>query len=435
MSYDLQDLFNKELSRIFANYLPKKIALAVSGGVDSVAMLYLCVNWAKEKEVELVVFCVNHNLRLQAKEEQTYVGQISKELGCKFIPLEIYGLDKNTSGIQEKARQERYDLMTRACREMGIYTLFTAHHKNDVIENYLFRKERKASILGLSTSHQTYRDDIRIIRPLINFYKQDLIAFLQVNNIKWYEDSSNECLDYSRNKIRAKLKNCSLEAIANIESEIRVNDELAKGLEKDLVAAIAEVVEISNFGVAILDNQRFKCLSNDVRIYLLNHVLTIVAGKSETPRYRGLVKLLELILGGEENKFTLHDCQVQVGSERCVIYKELSKITNAPVILKGGALWDGRFSFVFNTEDVSGYYIEKIMPGELKQIAKNDNFVRGFANYCGLLPKITFQTLPAIKNDKKIVAIPHIFYYDDLGLERKFKVLFKPIFVSRFTHF
>ena len=132
----IQSHFNKIFTKLLANEQPKKIAVAVSGGADSVALLYLVSDWASVYSAGLIIFTVDHNLRPESKEELLYVKELSADLGHEF-----YALSWDSGGskvaLQERAREGRYDVMSAKCHELGVDVLLTAHHFDDLMETYL----------------------------------------------------------------------------------------------------------------------------------------------------------------------------------------------------------------------------------------------------------------------------------------------------------
>lgn len=431
----IQNQFHLEFELLLKGSMPQKIAIAVSGGVDSVALSYLVSSFAKDKNIQVYIFSVNHNLRAEASEEISYVSDLSKKLGAEFFALS-WDCGGNKTALQERARSGRYDLMTKKCHEFGIDILLTAHHLDDMIETYLMRKEKKSGIFGLSSSCSFFHNNVRILRPLHHFPKAELIKYLEGQNIKWFEDKSNKSDLYERNRVRKKLAALSDFDKDIVIDEIRQVNERASGLNERLIQTMAESLEINNYGFATLDLDNIKNESNDgywdIKIQILNYILTIIGGKTNIPRFRNLENLLDKLQINNDFKCSLHGCIIKKKNNKLWIFREKSAIKLKKIKLNLSQYWDNRFQVTVNKNDAE-YYIEplnmleyidirdKIDLNELEQISDNNH-------------KLILFTLPVIKKLEKIVAIPHISYYDVFDLNA-INIVFRPNFISRFTHF
>ena len=145
----------------------KKIAIALSGGSDSMALLLLL----KTQNIPLHALTVDHHLRPESASEAAQVAAWCNALGVPHTTLH-WQHEKIESGLPEKARDARYALMFDWCREHHIQHLFTAHHLDDQIETMLFRLTRGSGLVGLSGMLPlTQRDGIFLHRPLLAFPK------------------------------------------------------------------------------------------------------------------------------------------------------------------------------------------------------------------------------------------------------------------------
>lgn len=424
----IQERFNNDFNHLLGER-PKSLAIAVSGGVDSVAMLFLASSWAQNSGAQLFVFSVNHNLRVQAADDVRYVEYLAKKLGAKFCALS-WSPGEDKSALQERARQGRYDLMTEKCRELGIDVLLTAHHFDDVLETYLMRKEKKSGIFGLSSSASYFHNNIRVLRPLFNFFKNELIEFLLEKNISWCEDASNQSDLYERNRARKKISALSVVDKANLVEEVKGVNEKALLLNEQLILAMAESLQVNNYGFAKIDLRRLDNFCQDVKIQIFNYALTVISGKVATPRFRNIEKLLEKITDFENMKSSLHGCVIKKKGSVMWIFREQSAIEDNVRLLNGKLYWDNRFLVKVGSRLAISHltfdeYVQIKDKIDLKNLAKiSDN------NH-----KLILFTLPVIKNLEKVVAIPHISYYDEFNLDEDLEITFRPRFISRFTHF
>lgn len=428
----LYEKFEYNINNLIGNFGLSKIAIAVSGGSDSVALLYLANIWAEKNNIELSVISVDHNLREQSKQETHYIQNISNSLNRKHYSLS-FDHQNNFSNLQERAREGRYDLMTNLCLELDILVLLTAHHEDDYVENFCLRLERNSGIFGLSSSNINWYNNIQIIRPLYNIPKSELVEYLVSHNIKWFEDESNSSNKYRRNIIRQKLAKGEDYIKADIIlQQLKINDLLDNKFKPELISAIAEAVKIFEYGFAFLDLVKFDKFSNEVKVQIINFLLIIISGQSRAARFYSVEPILKLITQDANFKNTLHGCVINRIQNELLIYREFGKkLPESKILLDKSVIWDNRFCITRNQE-TPNCFVTHLSLEDYKMIKKQLDLEPLKNLSCKNHNAILF-TLPIIKILEKVIAIPHISYYDnDMW---NFEVSFSPNFVSRFTHF
>ncbi|MCC8418771.1 MAG: tRNA lysidine(34) synthetase TilS [Rickettsia endosymbiont of Glossina mortisans submortisans] len=428
----LYEKFEYNINNLIGNFGLSKIAVAVSGGSDSVALLYLANIWAEKNNIELSVISVDHNLREQSKQETHYIQNISNSLNRKHYSFS-FDHQNNFSNLQERAREGRYDLMTNLCLELDILVLSTAHHEDDYVENFCLRLERNSGIFGLSSSNINWYNNIQIIRPLYNIPKSELVEYLVSHNIKWFEDESNSSDKYRRNIIRQKLAKGEDYIKADIIlQQLKINDLLDNKFKPELISAIAEAVKIFEYGFAFLDLVKFDKFSNEVKVQIINFLLIIISGQSRAARFYSVEPILKLITQDVNFKNTLHGCVINRIQNELLIYREFGKkLPESKILLDKSVIWDNRFCITRNQE-TPNCFVTHLSLEDYKMIKKQLDLEPLKNLSCKNHNAILF-TLPIIKILEKVIAIPHISYYDnDMW---NFEVSFAPNFVSRFTHF
>lgn len=179
----------------------KKVVLAVSGGVDSMSLLNCFLELKEDIDFDIVVCHVNHNKRKESIVEEEYITSFCKDRG---IVCFVKSIDfKDTKNFQEVARSKRYEFFYKVLEKVESNLLFFAHHLDDLAETIIMRIIRGTSLNGYSGFHKvSYFGDIKIIRPFINLSKDELYAYQKEKGFKYFNDSSNDLDDYTRNKIR-----------------------------------------------------------------------------------------------------------------------------------------------------------------------------------------------------------------------------------------
>ena len=161
------------------------LAVAVSGGADSVALLHLCDGWARSSGRDLLVYTVDHGLRPGAADDAAAVGRLAVALGRRHRVLTWVG-PKPSNGIQAAARDARYRLLADACARDRVAALALGHHLDDQAETLLHRIERGTGPDGLAGIPRTRRlGAVTLVRPLPDLPKERLIATCRAAGLGW----------------------------------------------------------------------------------------------------------------------------------------------------------------------------------------------------------------------------------------------------------
>ena len=186
-----------------------KIAIALSGGVDSIVLFHLLVTEYKDSYKQLVVFHINHGLREESYEEAEFVEKFVKDFDVKFYKeeLNMSDLERDSHTSEEMlARELRYQAFNKMAKLEGVTKLLTAHHKNDQVENILMRLLIGRSIdHSLAICEEIEMAGLTIYRPLLNSLKAELEEYAKEKNLHYYVDATNFDTDYTRNNIRHNI--------------------------------------------------------------------------------------------------------------------------------------------------------------------------------------------------------------------------------------
>jgi tRNA(Ile)-lysidine synthase len=188
-----------------------KILLAISGGVDSVAMIDAMFQIAYDLEFELIVCHFNHKLRgISADNDEKFVKLLASQYGIKFLSDsgDVKSFAKNHSqSIEQAARTLRYNFFERMANSHQVSYVMLAHTADDSAETVLINLLRGSGLTGLGgiPVQRTLGRKNQIIRPFIDFKKSELIAYVKTRKLKWNEDETNSLLNFTRNKIRHSL--------------------------------------------------------------------------------------------------------------------------------------------------------------------------------------------------------------------------------------
>jgi tRNA(Ile)-lysidine synthase len=183
------------------------VIVAVSGGPDSTAMLHLLRKLAPRWQLKLHVAHMDHGFRgEESRREAEWVASLADELGleCTVKHADVPALAAEAGGnAQELAREVRYAFLLETARRVGAGVIALGHHADDQAETILMKLIRGASLSGLSgMSPVSVRQGVKLVRPLLRIYKEEIVTFLQEHGYGYCEDSSNLTRKYARNRLR-----------------------------------------------------------------------------------------------------------------------------------------------------------------------------------------------------------------------------------------
>eukprot|EP01135_Chromosphaera_perkinsii_P010740 Nk52_evm19s2209 gene=Nk52_evmTU19s2209 len=210
----LRNSFLQSLKRLKLNNGPRRVAVALSGGADSMALTHLLSLHFEE----VLAFTVDHKVRPESGEEALEVGKRANQIGVKHKILPIEWEDASFGRVvsknQEMYRKIRYSLMIKECKRLGVSELFVGHHLDDRIETSVMRWSQCSGIYGIgSFKESSIVEDIwggygsiNLIRPFFGICKEEIYAYCRDKGIPWFEDPTNSMEIYGRNMLRKGLE-------------------------------------------------------------------------------------------------------------------------------------------------------------------------------------------------------------------------------------
>ncbi len=197
-----------DAKRLFADWkAAPAIVLAVSGGPDSVALMWLAARWrrAMARGPRLFAVTVDHGLRAEAAAEAREVKRLARALNVPHRTMRWRGTKPKT-GLPAAAREARYRLLAQVAQESGATHILTAHTRDDQAETLLMRLLRGSGIAGLAAmARETERDGVLLARPFLDISKSQLIATLKKANIGFADDPTNRDVNFTRPRLRTLM--------------------------------------------------------------------------------------------------------------------------------------------------------------------------------------------------------------------------------------
>ena len=196
----ITDNILSHFDKVLYNKKNDKFLLSVSGGSDSVLLLYLFIKYLKGDNERIIISYINHNLRNDSDIDESFVSILGSKLN---IETHIRHLNPNMmpkgASVESWARKGRYDLLKNIMIETGADWIITAHHANDQAETILMNISEKTGLFGLGGMKEINNN---IIRPLLPFSKAYLMNIVKKYSIPYMEDSTNSNNNHKRNFIR-----------------------------------------------------------------------------------------------------------------------------------------------------------------------------------------------------------------------------------------
>ena len=287
------------------------LAIAVSGGRDSLALALLSHGWAAARDGRAVGLIVDHGLRAESAAEAVATKEVLARHGIDGAILTWSG-EKPRAGLQEAARTARYRLLRDECRRRGILHLLLAHHADDQAETVAMRLARRSGPDGLAgMAALVDHPEVRLLRPLLDVSRARLTATLLARGVQWLDDPSNVDPRFERARLRAN--GCLVPANSadgGVERSVR---------DGKLARAAVDMLAFGPAGTAAIDRTGFARLGRDLQAKLLSRLIQAVGGREYPPRRERLARAVGRLCApldrgksGKGQDFTLSGCKLML---------------------------------------------------------------------------------------------------------------------------
>lgn len=380
------------------------IAVAVSGGADSMALALLAERWAGERDGRITALTVDHGLRAESPEEAHIVAGWLGARGIAHRILRWRG-DKPRTGKQAAARNARYALMQDWCRREGCLHLLVAHHRQDQAETYLIRLEAGSGPDGLAGMAAIFeRRHVRLLRPLLSVDKARLLATLRAQSQDWIEDPSNRDAAYARTRLRAGAG----PALEDGDNPCLPLGRRRAALEGETAELLARIAVVDGAGFCRFERIALAAADPGIARRALARMLVTVSGAVHAPRGKRLDLLMDALTGRQDFAArTLAGCRIVPYREKIVVCREPAAAGARVAVAGTGAYrWDNRFTLHLTGIEASG--------GEALEIARlgRDGWAQLGAAEPRLratpIPQPVRLSLPAVFAGARLLAAPHL---------------------------
>ena len=288
------------------------IAVAVSGGPDSLALMHLSNRYALNNNINLTVLSIDHGIRAESSKEIVWLKKVAKKNKINFYSTKLKK-KINSSNTLSKARTLRYEALSKYCNKKKIKFLLTAHHLDDEIENFLMRLIRGSGVKGLSSLKvkSKYKNTkLILVRPLLEYSKKSLVAYLSEQKQVYINDRTNYNNKYDRSRIRKLSQQLIHEGLSKVRfknvlknlksADTAINNAVSNYLE--------EQVKLNQKKILSFKSKEFIKLPEEIQHRVLVKLCRFAGKGNKVPRSRSVQELINSIVKEKSFKRTLNCC-------------------------------------------------------------------------------------------------------------------------------
>ena len=374
------------------------MAVAVSGGPDSMALALLSSHWVRSRGGEAIALIVDHGIRAESAAEaaEAAAGLSVRGIASRILP--VTGLCRGPA-LAERARQARYAALIEGCRKAGLLHLLLGHHAGDQAETLMIRALSGSGAAGFAGMPAlTELTSVRLLRPLLGIPPGRLRATLREFGMDWAEDPSNT--DRASLRVRLRLGLGDPDGVgagvaALVDAAQRAGQARAE-TSADLAAELAAICRVHAEGFIVLNADRLSAGA-------LTAIIRTISG-ADFPPSPGPVGQLAANL----QPATLGGVRIMLAGRLgpgFLIVREAAAM-QAPVAAIPGAIWDHRFRL--------GHQAQPAPNTQLGALGPDAARLRDLSP----LPAVILQTLPAIRDQGRLVAVPHLGQPDEIICDR-----------------
>jgi len=394
-----------EFEQLMARFAPFEadphLAVACSGGGDSMALAVLADRWVRARGGNVTALIVDHRLRPESASEAAGVGRALAALGIAHRILVC--ADAPVAGnLEDAARRARYGLLDAWCEDNGVLHLLTAHHRDDQAETLLMRLARGSGLDGLAgIAPVSVRRTCRVLRPLLTIPPERLRATLRERGVAHVEDPMNRDPAFQRVRLRAARafldeEGLSAERLAATAARLA---RARSALTTMVAATLARAVALDPLGYARVDVAALKAAPTEVGLRGLAAILATVGGADYPIRLAQLERLYGSLPDGVGSGRTLGGCQLVAKTGHVLICREAAAVAGRQVAPPGARLhWDGRFVIAVPADASTDLSVGPLGSNGAAQLA-----VEGRD---GGMPSVVRLTLPALFDAQGLAAAP-----------------------------
>lgn len=363
------------------------LGIAVSGGGDSMALMWLMAQWAAPRRIALATVSVDHGLRPETRAEIAVAKALAARLGLSHDTLH-WPSGQARGNLMDAARQARRQLIADWARARGIHCVALGHTQDDQAETLLMRLARGSGVDGLAAMATAQPwGGVIWLRPLLATPRDALRDVLRGCGASWAEDPTNADPRFARSRTRSAITELGLDSTRLARSAVQMAD--ARDALSQAAAQAGRAILRMQAGDALLNRAGLDALPREIRERLIAQILCAISGQPYRPRLTALRRALAA------PRATLHGCLLTDHGTTLRIAREWKAVST--LCTPPDALWDGRWRLSPPPgEATDGYHIRALGPAI-------DHLVRPITS---ALPHASLMASPAVWQGAELVAAP-----------------------------
>jgi tRNA(Ile)-lysidine synthase len=373
-----------------------RLAVAVSGGPDSMTLLLLAQEWATALGGRVTALTVDHGLRAESGGEAAQVARWAAALGASHATLNWIG-GKPAGDVQAAARAARYRLLEEWCAGAGVFHLLIAHHQDDQAETFLLRLARGSGLDGLAAiAPLAERPGCRLLRPLLAMPQARLAATLVTRRQPALDDPSNRNEKFARARLRRARTVLAREGLTGerLAATARRLARARQALEPSLARLLATATVPDPAGFIRVAPTSLAAAAEELGLRALAAVLMAVGGCDYPPRLERLERLYREIVTGLARGRTLGGCRILPHRETLLVCREAKAVAPPVALLPGVTVkWDGRFSLALAPDAPEGLTLGALGPIKVNEARR-------------VLPAAARIGIAVLRDERGIIAVP-----------------------------
>lgn len=382
------------------------IAVACSGGPDSLALAVLADEWARGQGGCVTALIVDHAMRPDSAAE---AGRASRWLDLLGIQSEILTREGPAPAAdrQAAARRARYALIRKWCEAAGVLHLLLGHHRQDQAETLLLRLARGSGVDGLGAMAPIVElAELRLLRPLLDVPRERLVALLDERGQPYVEDPTNRDDTFARARMRSILPRLAGEGLTveRLAGTARRMARARSALEQATTALLAEAVAVYPQGYAVLSPAPLLHAPEEIGLRALSRLLACVGGGEHVTRLERLERLYGWLEAGTGGGRTLAGCRILRRRAGILVCREAAAV-EAQTVAHDGAMWDGRFRLAARNRLAPDVRIGALGSDGWCQVVSE---VPELAH--APVPEPVRAGFPALRDLDGVLAVPHLKY-------------------------
>ena len=388
--------------------LGKKIAVAVSGGPDSLALTILLQKFCLENSIDLKAISIDHDLRKSSKDELQWLAFEFKKRKIKHKIIKWKNI-KPKSNILSNARDKRYELLIKECERINIKYLFTGHHLDDQVENVLLRLIRGSGIKGLGSLQEKFKfkkSKVNILRPLLKYPKKSLISYLVNEKQQYISDPTNIDDNFDRSRLRKVSSHLINEGLDNkrLLSTIKNLKDANNSINYLINLSLKSFIKINSRGVVSVLIDQFKPLPEEVKFRSLSKLLMFIGKGKNVPRSKNILNLLDVIFKNDFKSLTVSGCLIKKEKKEILFLPEVTRKLYISKITSNNFVWNRQYKITMKKDYAKGLSVQYLGENGIRLVPKK------YSN--NLIKDIYPPSHLSVWKGKRLIAIPDINYSD-----------------------